>query len=121
MSFRHFETGLRLTIDKNTNIPKVETVDDSRIYFSKCSKRKAFATVRGFENQQVFVEFVLAMFQGGSNKTCCIIKVFKLEQAQKSADNEKDSTIKNLNKQIDLIFYLQCVRNYKLNRTLKIA
>ena len=55
MSFRHFETGLRLRIDKNTNIPKVETVDDSRIYFSKCSKRKAFATVRGFENQQVLV------------------------------------------------------------------
>ena len=49
MSFRHFETGLRLTIDKNTNIPKVETVNDSRIYFSKCSKRKAFAIVRGFE------------------------------------------------------------------------
>ena len=28
MSFRHFETGLRLTIDKNTNIPKVG-VDES--------------------------------------------------------------------------------------------
>ena len=54
-SFRHFETGLRLIIDKNTNIPKVETDDDSRIYFSKCSKRKAFAIVRGFENQQVLV------------------------------------------------------------------
>ena len=55
LSFRHFETGLRLIIDKNTNIPKVETDDDSRIYFSKCSKGKAFATVRGFENQQVLV------------------------------------------------------------------
>ena len=55
MSFRHFETGLRLSIDKNTNIPKVETNDDSRIYFSKCPKRKAFTTVRGFENQQVLV------------------------------------------------------------------
>ena len=55
LSFRHFETGLRLIIDKNTNIPKVETVNDSRIYFSKCSKGKAFATVRGFENQQVLV------------------------------------------------------------------
>ena len=55
LSFRHFETGLRLIIDKNTNIPKVETVDNSGICFSKCPKRKVFATVRGFENQQVFV------------------------------------------------------------------
>ena len=121
MSFRHFETGLRLSIDKNTNIPKVETDDDSRIYFSKCSKRKAFATVRGFENQQVFVEFVLTMFQGGSNKTCCIFKVFKLEHVRNYVNNEKDSTIKNLNKQIDMLFFFQRVRNYKADCTLKIA
>ena len=63
MSFRHFETGLRLSIDKNTNIPKVETVDDTKICFSKCSKGKDFVSVRGFENQQVFVAFVLKMFQ----------------------------------------------------------
>ena len=111
MSFRHFETGLRLIIDKNTNIPKVETVNDSRIYFSKCSKRKAFATVRGFENQQVLVVC----------KDVSTRLKQKLLHHNSSRSIEKDFTIKNLNKIIDMLFSFQCARNCKLNRTLKIA
>ena len=113
LSFRHFETELRLSIDKNTNIPKVETIDDSRIYFSKCSKWKDFAIVRGFENQQVLVVC----------KSCLDEAQIKSLQHINSrlAKKQWKRTIKNLNKHIDMIFYLQWVSNCKLNRTLKIA
>ena len=83
MSFRHFETGLRLIIDKNTNIPKVETVNDSRIYFSKCSKRKAFATVRGFENQQVFVECIGCFNEAQTKVVALLIQAGVLKQRKR--------------------------------------
>ena len=89
MSFRHFETGLRPVIDKNTNIPKVETVDDSRIYFFKCPKEKAFATVRGFKNQQVLVV---------CNRCFSEDQIKVVASLNSSRSIEKDFTIKNLNK-----------------------
>jgi hypothetical protein len=79
------------------------------------SKKEPFTNTGDYENQQVLV-VCKRCFNEAQTKV-----VASLNSSWSVNTTKKIPPLKNLNKQIDMLFSFQCARNCKLNRTLKIA